>query len=122
MLALTLSNAGENPLPTIFIQVSCNLGITTSVVDIMQDGFQSSQVIVVDWSPDCICFLYNTLESVHTADMHIMWPIPVDQSVGPSTGKGIGSAERRNTHIQERGSEEDIQDQVTGEAERNEVK
>jgi hypothetical protein len=37
------------------------VGITTSIVDIVQDGFQGSQVIVVDWSPDCIHFLHNTL-------------------------------------------------------------
>jgi hypothetical protein len=37
------------------------VGITTSVVDIVQDGFQGSQVIVVDWSPDCTRFLHNTL-------------------------------------------------------------
>jgi hypothetical protein len=37
------------------------IGITTSVVDIVQDGFQGSQVIVVDWSPDCTCFLHFTI-------------------------------------------------------------
>jgi hypothetical protein len=48
------------------------VGITTSVVDIVQDGFQGSQVIVVDWSLDRTRFLHNTLQSVYTSDMHIL--------------------------------------------------
>jgi hypothetical protein len=48
------------------------VGITTSVVDIVQDEFQGSQVIVVDWSPDRTRFLHNTLQSVYTTDMHIL--------------------------------------------------
>jgi hypothetical protein len=97
------------------------VGITTSVVDIVQDGFQGSQVIVVDWSPDRTRFLHNTLQSVYTTDMHILRPVPVDHSVGPSTSEGTGSAEHPSDHVQERGSEEEIHDQATGEAERNEV-
>jgi hypothetical protein len=62
------------------------VGITTSVVDIVQDGFKGSHVIVVDWSPDCTRFLHNTLQSVYTTDMHILRPVPVDRSSGPSTG------------------------------------
>jgi hypothetical protein len=54
-------------------------------------------------------------------DMHILRPIPVDRNVGPSTHEGTGSAECPNDHIQEHGSEEEIHDQATGEAERNEV-
>jgi hypothetical protein len=53
--------------------------------------------------------------------MHILRPVPVDQSVGPSTSEGTGSAERPSDHVQERGSKEEIHDQATGEAERNEV-
>jgi hypothetical protein len=68
------------------------IGITTSVVDIVQDGFQGSQVIVVDWSPDRTRFLYNTLQPVYTTDMHILRLVPIDQSVGPSTGEGTGTA------------------------------
>jgi hypothetical protein len=97
------------------------VGITTSVVDIVQDGFKGSHVIVVDWSPDCTRFLHNTLQSVYTTDMHILRPVPVDRSSGPSTGEGTGSAERPNDHVQERDSKEEIHDQATGEAERNEV-
>jgi hypothetical protein len=97
------------------------VGITTSVVDIMQDGFHGSQVIVVDWSPDCTRFLHNTLQSVYTTDMHILRHVPVDRSAGPSTSEGTGSAERPSDHVQERSSEEEIHDQATGEAERNEV-
>jgi hypothetical protein len=97
------------------------VGITTSVVDIVQDGFQGSQVIVVDWSLDRTRFLHNTLQSVYTTDMHILRPIPVDRSAGPSTSEGMGSAERPSDHVQEHGSEEEIHDQETGEAKRNEV-
>jgi hypothetical protein len=98
------------------------VGITTSVVDIVQDGFQGSQVIVVDWSLDRTRFLYNTLQSVYTIDMHIVRPVPVDWNAGPSTGKGTGSAERPSDNVQERSSEEEIHDHATGEAEQNEVK
>jgi hypothetical protein len=97
------------------------VGITTSVVDIVQDGFQGSQVIVVDWSPDRTRFLHNTLQSVYTTDMHILRLIPVDRSAGPSTGEGTGTAERRRDHVQEHGSEEEMHDHATGEAEQNEV-
>jgi hypothetical protein len=53
--------------------------------------------------------------------MHILRPVPVDRSSRPSTGEGTGSAERPRDHIQERGSEEEIHDHATGEAEQNEV-
>jgi hypothetical protein len=82
---------------------------------------QGSQVIVVDWSPDRTHFFHNTLQSVYTTDMHILQPLPVDRNAGPSTSEGIGSAERPSDHVQECGSEEEIHDQATGEAERNEV-
>jgi hypothetical protein len=54
--------------------------------------------------------------------MHILQPVPVDQSAGPSTGKGTDSAKRPKDHVQERGSEEEMHDHATGEAEQNEVK
>jgi hypothetical protein len=97
------------------------VGITTSVVDIVQDGFQGSEIIVIDWSPDRTRFLHNTLQSVYTTDMHILRPVPVDRSAGPSTGKGMGTVERPRDHVQERGSEEEMHDYATGEAEQNEV-
>jgi hypothetical protein len=97
------------------------VGITTSVMDIVQDGFQGSQVIAIDWSLDRTRFLHNTLQSVYTTDMHILRHVPVDRRAGPSTGKGTGSAERPSNHVQEHCSEEEIHDQVTGEVERNEV-
>jgi hypothetical protein len=75
------------------------VGITTSVVDIVQDGFQGSQVIVVDWSPDYTRFLYNTLQSVYTTDMHMLRPVPIDQSSRPSTGERTGSAKRPSDHV-----------------------
>jgi hypothetical protein len=53
--------------------------------------------------------------------MHILQPLPVDRNAGPSTSEGTGSAERPSDHVQECGSEEEIHDQATGEAERNEV-
>jgi hypothetical protein len=93
------------------------VGITTSVVDIMQDGFQGSQVIVVDWSPDRTRFLHNTLQSVYTTDMHILPLVPIDRSAGPSTGKGTGTTERPRDHVQERGYDEEMHDHATGEAE-----
>jgi hypothetical protein len=97
------------------------VGITTSVVDIVQDRFQGSQVILVDWSPDRTRFLHNTLKSIYTTDMHILQPVPVDRSAGPSTSEGTSSTERPSDHNQERGSEEEIHDHATGEAEQNEV-
>jgi hypothetical protein len=97
------------------------VGITTSVVDIVQDRFQGSHVIIVDWSPDRTRFLHNTLQSIYTTDMHILRPIPIDRSGGPSTGKGMGSAERPRDHVQEQGSKEEMHDHATGEAEQNEV-
>jgi hypothetical protein len=45
------------------------LGITTSVVDIAEQGFQGSQVIVIDGSPDQTCFLYNELQSLYSTDI-----------------------------------------------------
>ena len=48
------------------------VGITTSIIDIVHDGFQGSQVIVVDWSLDRTRFLYNALQSLYTTDMHIL--------------------------------------------------
>ena len=62
-------------------------------------------------------FLYNSLESIYTIDMHILQHVCVDRSVAPSTGEASGRANRRHTHVQERDSEEDMHDQVTGEAE-----
>jgi hypothetical protein len=97
------------------------VSITTNVVDIVQDGFQGSQVIVVDWSPNRIRFLHNTLQSVYTTDMHILRPVLVDRSAGPSIGEGTGSAECPSNYIQERGSKEEIHDHATREAEQNEV-
>jgi hypothetical protein len=92
------------------------VGITTSVVDIVQDRFQGSQVLVIDWSPDRTRFLHNTLQSVYTTDMHILRPVLVDRSAGPSTSEGMDSAERPSNHVQECGFEEEIHDQATGEA------
>jgi hypothetical protein len=97
------------------------VSITTNIVDIVQDGFQGSQVIVVDWSPDRTRFLHNTLQSVYTTNMHMLRPVPVDRRAGPSTGEGTSSAERPSDHVQERNSEEEIHDQATKEAEQNEV-
>jgi hypothetical protein len=97
------------------------VGITTNIVDIVQDRFQDSQVIVIDWSPDRTRFLHNTLQSVYTTDMHILRPVPVDRSAGPSTGEGTGTAERPRDHVQERGPEEEMHDYAAGEAEQNEV-
>jgi hypothetical protein len=86
------------------------VGITTSVVDIVQDRFQGSQVIVVDWSPDRTRFLHNTLQFVYTTDMHILRHVPIDQSAGPSTSEGTGSAERPS-EVEE--SEEGMEDDKT---------
>ena len=53
--------------------------------------------------------------------MQVLRLFPVVQSVASSQGEGIGIAERPSDHIQDRGSEEEIHDQVIGEAERNQV-
>ena len=63
----------------------------------------------------------DTLESVYTTDMHIVQHVFIDWSALPSTREALGRAECRRTDVQEHGSEEDMHDQVTGEAERNEV-
>jgi hypothetical protein len=54
-------------------------------------------------------------------DMHILRPVLVDRSAGPSTGEGTGNVERPRDHVQECGSEEEMHDHATGEAEQNEV-
>ena len=96
------------------------VGITTSIIDIVQDGFQSSQLVVADWSSDRTRFLYNALQFVYTTDMHVLRPVPVVQSVASSPGEGTDIAERPSDHVQDRGSEE-IHDQLKREAEQNEV-
>jgi hypothetical protein len=53
--------------------------------------------------------------------MHILRPVPVDRSAGPSTSKETGTTERPRDHVQERGSGEEMHDHATGEAEQNEV-
>ena len=53
--------------------------------------------------------------------MHILQHVPIDRSAVPSNGEASGRAERQHTHVQERGFEENMHDQVTGEAEQNEV-
>ena len=63
------------------------VGMTTSVVNILQDGFLGSQVIVVDWSSDRTRFLYNALQSVYTIDMHVLQHVPTVWSAGPSLAK-----------------------------------
>jgi hypothetical protein len=45
------------------------LGITTSILDIVQQGFVSSQVIVLDGSPARTRFLHNAMRDVFTTDM-----------------------------------------------------
>ena len=69
------------------------IGITTSIVDIVQDGFQDSHIIVIDWSLDRTYFFHNTLQSIYTTDMHMLQPVPVDQSTWPSTSEGMDSTE-----------------------------
>ena len=86
------------------------VGITTNIVNIVQDGFQGSQVIVVNWSPDRTRFFYNALQSVYTIDMHVLRPVPAVQSVAPSPGEGTCGAECPSDHVQDRGSEEEMHD------------
>jgi hypothetical protein len=45
------------------------LGITTSILDIVQQGFVGSQVIVLNGSPTWTRFLHNALRGVFTMDM-----------------------------------------------------
>ena len=52
----------------------------------------------------------------------MLQPVPVDRSVGTSIGKRTGSTKRPSDHVQEHSSEEEIHDQVTKEAKRNDVK
>jgi hypothetical protein len=53
--------------------------------------------------------------------MHILRPIPVDRSAGPSTSEGTGGTEHPSDNVQEHDSEEEIHGHATGEAEQNEV-
>ena len=57
----------------------------------------------------------------NTTDMHVLRPISIVRSARPSLGEGTGGAERPSDHIQDRNSKEEMHDQVTGEAKRNEV-
>ena len=70
------------------------VGITTNVVDIVQDNFQGSQVIVVDNSAVRTRYLYNTLETIYSADMHSLRHVPVERSPEPSSGEESGYAKR----------------------------
>ena len=54
--------------------------------------------------------------------MHDLQHVPTVRSVAPSRGEGTGSAKRPRNHVEDRGSEEEMHDQVTGEVERNQVK
>jgi hypothetical protein len=47
--------------------------------------------------------------------MHILRPIPVDRSAGPSTSEGTGGTEHPSDNVQEHDSEEEIHDHATGE-------
>ena len=53
--------------------------------------------------------------------MHILQPIFIVRSAAPSLREGIGGTERPSDHVQDHGSKEEMYDQVTREAEQNEV-
>jgi hypothetical protein len=53
------------------------LGITASILDIVQQGFVDSQVIVLDGSSAQTRFLHNALRDVFSTDMQVIRSIGV---------------------------------------------
>jgi hypothetical protein len=92
-------------------------GITTSIVDIVEQGFQGSQVIVIDGSTDWTCFLYNALRSSYSTDMQVIHPVGVDRTMGPSTGGPAISRKRPPSHIGQHTSEEEVHNETMEELE-----
>jgi hypothetical protein len=78
------------------------IGITTSIAEIVQGGFQGKQVIVVDRSPERTRFLYNTLQSMYKEDMQVIRAIVVERSAEHSTGEGTVTSERPGSNTENR--------------------
>jgi hypothetical protein len=93
------------------------LGITTSVVDIVVKGFQGSEVIVIDGSPDQTRFLYNVLQSLYNTDMQVIRSVGVDRTIGPSTSGPTISHKRPLSHIGHHIGEEEVHDEAMEEPE-----
>jgi hypothetical protein len=87
------------------------LGITTSIPDIVQQGFIGSEVIVLDDSMDRTRFMYNALEQVFIRDVQLIHSGTGEPGMGPSTNAPTSSPERsfspslqENSEVQERGT------------------
>jgi hypothetical protein len=93
------------------------IGITTSIAEIVQGGFQGKQVIVFDRSPERTRFLYNTLQSVYKEDMQVIRAIVVERSAEYSTGEGTVTGERPDSNTENRNPNEGNRDQAIGDAE-----
>jgi hypothetical protein len=93
------------------------VGITTSIAEIVQGGFQDKQVIVVDHSPERTRFLYNTLQSVYKEDMQVIQAVVVERSAEHSTGEGIVTSERPSSNTENRNPDGGNPDQAIGDAE-----
>jgi hypothetical protein len=93
------------------------IGITTSIAEIVQGGFQDKQVIIVDRSPERTRFLYNTLQSVYKEDMQVIRAVVVERSAEHSTGEGTIIGERPGSSTENRNPNEGNPDQAIGDAE-----
>jgi hypothetical protein len=93
------------------------IGITTSIAEIVQGGFQDKQVIIVDRSPERTRFLYNTLQSMYKEDMQVIQAVVVERSAEHSTGEGTVTSERPGSNTENRNPNEGNPDQAIGDAE-----
>jgi hypothetical protein len=83
------------------------LGITTSILDIVQQGFVSSQVIVFDGSPARTRFLHDALRDVFTMNMQVIRSVGVGRTAVPSIGGPTISRKRPPSHIVQHTGEEE---------------
>jgi hypothetical protein len=75
------------------------LGITTSILDIVQQGFIGSEVIVLDGSMDRTRFLYNALGDVFSRDVQVIHSGAGGLAAGSSTDAPTSSREQSPFHI-----------------------
>jgi hypothetical protein len=92
-------------------------GITTSILDIVQQGFVGSQFIVLDGSPARTRFLYNALRHVFTTDMQVICSIGMGRTAGPSIGGSMISRKRPPSHIVQYIDKEEVHDEAMEEPE-----
>ena len=91
------------------------LGIITIVTDIVEQGFQDSQIIVIDGSPDQTRFLYNALRSLYNTDIQVIRSVGVDQTARPSISGATISAKWPPSHVGQHTGKEKVYDEVVEE-------